>query len=119
MKRLFVPAIILATASAAALPAAAQVYGPCAHAQVNGYWQPINARLDNLDRHLDVGLRNGQLSRRESARLRGEFNSLLRLEASYRRGGLTAWECADLDRRFDRLSAQIRHERRDRDHRRW
>ena len=53
-----------------------------------------------------------------AVRLRGEFNSLLRLEANYRRGGLTAWERADLDRRFDRLSAQIRYERGDRDHRR-
>lgn len=119
MKKLLVPAIVLATASAAALPAAAQVYGPRAHVQANGYWQPINARLNNLDRRIDVGLRNGQLSRREAARLRGEFNSLLRLEASYRRGGLTGWERADLDRRFDRLAAQIRAERRDRDNRRW
>ncbi|MCK3127704.1 hypothetical protein MZG98_27560, partial [Escherichia coli] len=61
---------------------------------------------------------NGQLSRREATRLRGEFNGLLRLEANYRRGGLTAWERQDLDRRFDRLSAQIRYERRDYDNRR-
>jgi hypothetical protein len=118
MKKLLVPAIVLATASAAALPAAAQVYGPRAHVQAHGYWQPINVRQANLDRRIDIGLRNGQLSQREATRLRGEFNSLLRLEASYRRGGLTAWERADLDRRFDRLSAQIRFERRDRDNRR-
>ncbi|WP_425988813.1 hypothetical protein [Brevundimonas sp. TWP2-3-2] len=47
-----------------------------------------------------------------------EFNALLRLEANYRRGGLTAWERTDLDRRFDRLSASIREQRRDRDNRR-
>lgn len=64
-------------------------------------------------------MRNGQLSRREAVRLRSEFNQIVRLEASYRRNGLTAWERADLDRRFDRLSAQIRMERRDRDGRRW
>lgn len=45
----------------------------------------------------------------------GEFNALLRLEANYRRGGLTAWERTHLDRRFDRLSASIREQRRDRD----
>ena len=49
----------------------------------------------------------------------GEPISLARLEARYRRDGLSQWERADLDRRFDRLSAQIRYERRDRDGRRW
>ena len=36
---------------------------------------------------------------------------------SYRRGGLNNWERADLDRRFDRLSWQVRSERRDGDRR--
>ena len=40
-------------------------------------------------------------------------DSLLRLEANYRRGGLTAWERQDLDRRYDRLSAKVRYERND------
>jgi hypothetical protein len=35
------------------------------------------------------------------------------MEADYRRNGLTAAERADLDRRFDALSARIRSERRD------
>ena len=122
MKKLMIPALVLASVSAAALPAAAQNYNNRGHNQ--GYnqnyggWQSINVRQANLDRRIDVGLRNGQLSRREATRLRGEFNALLRLEANYRRGGLTAWERADLDRRFDRLSYQIRDERRDRDNRR-
>jgi hypothetical protein len=119
MKKLIVPALVLAAASAAALPAAAQSYGPRAQIQAQGYWQPINVRQTNLDRRIDQGVRNGQISRREAVRLRSHFNSLLRLEANYRRGGLTAWERADLDRRFDRLSAQIRVERRDRDNRRY
>lgn len=75
-------------------------------------------RQANLDRRIDVGVRTGQLSRREAVRLRSEFNALVRLEAQYRRGGLSAWERNDLDRRFDRLSMQIRSERRDRDYRR-
>ena len=122
MKKMLVPALVLASVSAAALPAAAQNYNNRGHNQ--GYnqnyggWQSINVRQASLDRRIDVGVRNGQLSRREATRLRGEFNALLRLEANYRRGGLTAWERSDLDRRFDRLSAQIRDERRDRDNRR-
>jgi hypothetical protein len=119
MRKLIVPAIVLAAASVAA-PSLAQSYHrpPPPHHASYGSWQSINARQANLDRRIDQGVRNGQLSRREAVRLRGEFNSLLRLEANYRRGGLTAWERQDLDRRFDRLSAQIRHERRDYDHRR-
>jgi len=120
MRKLVAPALILAAVSVAA-PSMAQSYHrppPPHHGpQHAGYgaWQSINARQANLDRRIDRGVRNGQLSRREAVRLRGEFNSLLRLEANYRRGGLTAWERADLDRRFDRLSAQIRYERGDRD----
>ena len=122
MKKILVPALVLATVSAAALPAAAQNYNrPGQHHNDNctsGGWQSINVRQTNLDRRIDQGVRNGQLSRREATRVRSEFNALLRLEANYRRGGLTAWERNDLDRRFDRLSAQIREERRDRDNRR-
>ena len=123
MRKLIVPAIVLAAVSVAA-PSFAQSYhrpAPPHHgAQHAGYgsWQSINARQANLDRRIDQGVRNGQISRREATRLRGEFSSILRLEANYRRGGLTAWERTDLDRRFDRLSAQIRNERRDYDNRR-
>ncbi len=124
-KTLLVPALIVAAVSATALPAAAQSYNrPGQHQNHDdrgnyGGWQSINVRQANLDRRIDQGVRNGQLSRREATRVRSEFNALLRLEANYRRGGLTAWERSDLDRRFDRLSAQIRYERRDRDDRRY
>jgi len=128
-KKMIVPALVLAATSAAAIPAAAQSYhgpyGP-SHNQNRppvvsagyGNWQSINQRQAQLDRRIDQGVRSGSLSRREASRLRGEFNSLSRLEASYRRGGLSGWERADLDRRFDRLEAQIRYERHDRDNRR-
>ncbi|MHA6723400.1 hypothetical protein [Sphingomonas sp. RS2018] len=76
-------------------------------------WQPINARLNNLDRRIDVGIRNGSLDRREAVRLRGEFRQLVNLEARYRRGGLSMGERRDLDRRFDALSSRIRWERQD------
>ncbi len=122
MKKMLVPALVLAAVSAAALPAAAQNHSRGqdnrGYSQNYGGWQSINVRQTNLDRRIDIGVRNGQLSRREATRLRGEFRALVRLETNYRRGGLTAWERNDLDRRFDRLSAQIRDERRDRDNRR-
>ena len=125
-KKMLVPALVLAAASVA-LPAAAQSYGvprPSAPAHSPAYqnaghggWQSINQRQASLDRRIDMGLRNGSLSRREGARLRSEFNSIARLEQQYRRNGLSNWERADLDRRFDRLSAQIRSERWDNNNR--
>ena len=108
MKRLLIP--ILAVASlGAALPAAANA----------SPWQPVNQRQANLDQRIDVGVANGSLTRPEAMRLRGDFRSLNRLEARYRASnGLSAWERRDLDRRFDALSAQIRAERHDHQHRR-
>ena len=81
-------------------------------------WQSINGRQANLDRRIDVGVRNGSLTRAEASRLRADFRQLNRLEVRYRQGGLSNWERRDLDRRFDALSQRIRAERRDRNHRR-
>jgi hypothetical protein len=98
-------------ALAIAAPAAAQGYGG---------WQPINQRQAQLDYRIDAGVRSGQLTRGEAASLRAEFYQIAQIEASYRRNGLSAWERADLDRRFDNLSQRIRYERRDRqDDRGW
>lgn len=121
MKRFALPALALA-AAAVAVPAAAQSYdrhdrGP-AYQQNYGGWQSINQRKYNLDRRIDQGVRNRALSMREATRLKGELNSLVRLEYSYQRGGLSQWERRDLDARYDRLSRQIRWERHDRDNRR-
>jgi len=78
-------------------------------------WETIDRRQDRLFRRIEVGVRNGDLNRREAARLRADFNGLVRLEASYRRsgGGLSIAERRDLDRRMDALSARIKTERRD------
>ena len=127
MKKTVLTALALAAATAAATPVLAQTPYYGGHDRGGRYdnrhddyrgWQPINLRQRQLDQRIDVGVRNGSLSRREAASLRTQFNQLVRLEANYRRGGLTRWERADLDRRFDRLSAQIRHERRDWNNRR-
>ncbi|WP_337846641.1 hypothetical protein [Sphingomonas sp.] len=80
----------------------------------NGWWN-INQRQAQLDRRIDQGVRSGQLTRAEAARLRAEFRGIAALEARYRqsRPGLTMAERADLDRRFDVLARKIRWERRD------
>ena len=103
MKRTLLALAALATVAAAPLAAQAAP------------WQTINQRQANLEHRIDQGVRNGSLTRSEAMRLRGEFRSLSRLEASYRRSnGLSMRERADLDARFDRLSREIRTERHDR-----
>lgn len=98
MKRL-VMSLLAASTVAAALPAAAQA----------APWTPINQRQASLEQRIDQGVRSGQLTRQEAYRLRGEMRDLNRLEARYRRSGghLDGRERADLNRRFDRLSAQV------------
>lgn len=143
MKKFLIPALALAAASVA-VPAMAQSYG---HQDRDGRggryeqdrggrhdddrggrwdndrgdrnWQNISQRKYNLDRRIDQGERNRSLSRREATRLRYELNGLVNLERSYMRGGLSFRERAELDRRYDRLSMQVRAERRDRDDRRY
>lgn len=124
MKKLLIPALAVAVASAA-LPAAAQShgqsYGPSrghGYEQSQGGWNAIAQRKSSLDRRIDQGVRSRQLSAREASRLKEELNGLVRLERSYMRGGLTRWERQDLDRRYDSLSSKIRYERRDHDNRR-
>jgi hypothetical protein len=119
-----IPVIALA-ATAVAVPSAASASATAPQHRGHGYvsdhrgWQPISVRKHQLDRRIDVGIRSGQLSRREAARLKSELNQLVRLEYSYRRNGLSLRERETLDRRYDRLAAQIHYERRDRNGRRW
>ncbi|MDP3747450.1 MAG: hypothetical protein Q8Q88_10430 [Phenylobacterium sp.] len=84
-----------------------------------GGWMNINQRQAQLDRRIDQGMRSGKITRREAYRLRNEFQAIVRLESRYRVNGLSTWERADLDRRFDTLAARIRWERRDGDRDRY
>ena len=111
-------------ATAMATPAAAQGYGKDHYGHDQRYdrgddrrgYQSINQRQQRLDQRIDRGLRGGTLSQREARRLREEFRQIAYLEMRYRQGGLSGWERADLDRRFDRLEYQVRRERRDNDY---
>ena len=122
MKKALIPVLAIAAASVA-VPAAAQNHDRYdrhdRYEQNRGGWQSISQRKYQLDRRIDVGIRNGALSRREARGLQNQLNRLVRLERNYMRGGLTRWERNDLDRRYDRLAVQVRIERRDRDNRRW
>jgi hypothetical protein len=102
----------------ALMAASVAVLGLSAQAQA-APWQSINQRQANLQNRIDMGVRNGSLTRREADRLRARFYQLERLERQYRRNGLSWTERRDLDRRFDRLSASIRAQRHDGQNRRW
>ena len=97
MKKFLIPLLAASALAGVAVPAAAAP------------WANINQRQAQLDQRIDVGVRNGSLTRREAQNLRAEFQGIARLEYRYRRtGGLQTWERRDLDRRFDILSAKIR-----------
>ncbi|MGA0606301.1 hypothetical protein ACO2Q0_09900 [Phenylobacterium sp. VNQ135] len=116
-------AIALAAATALAATAGAGAasaqgwYGGSGWRDDRGEWVHIERRKMQLDRRIDQGLRSGQLTNREAMRLRAQFNDIARMEYRYGRNGLSPREMAELDRRFDRLAAQIRWERRDDDRR--
>lgn len=125
-KKVLISLVAVTALSAAAMPAAAQSRGYDRDHDRDRYeqnwdrgWDRIDRRFERIDRRIDQGMRNGQISYREAQRLRGQFHELIRLEQRYSRGGLSRAERNDLEQRFNRLSAQVRYERRDRDDRRW
>ncbi|HEY3695025.1 hypothetical protein [Phenylobacterium sp.] len=118
MKKLITSGLIAASVLALSAGAAsAQSYGyrggDHSYDRRGGEWMSIDARQAQLERRIDRGVETGQLTRREAFRLRAEFRDIARLEHRYRADGLSGRERADLDRRFDRLSAQVRSDRRD------
>ncbi|MDB5438833.1 MAG: hypothetical protein JWM33_1260 [Caulobacteraceae bacterium] len=78
-------------------------------------WLSINQREANLKARINAGVQARTLTPGEADSLRAQLTALERLEDSYRasRGGLDAGERADLDRRFDTLSASIRDQNTD------
>jgi Ni/Co efflux regulator RcnB len=104
MKRVVLSLIAAASLASVAVPAFAQ--GP-------RDWVPLSQRQDNIERRIDQGMRSGELTRREARGLHEQFRSLLRLEDRYRRHGLRPRERADLERRYDALSARVRFEKHD------
>lgn len=118
MKTLIAALAAVATVTAVAAPAAAQPYRDHRydHSYDRGGYD-INRRQERLDRYIDQGVRRGSINRWEANRLRGEFQDIARLEARYRVNGLTGWERADLDRRFDRLEVRVQQARSDTDRR--
>ena len=97
MKKMILTLVAASALTAAALPAAAAPYGA----------NNINAHQAQIEHRINQGLRSHRLSQREAAVLRAQVREVARLEARYRVNGLQTWERRDLDRRLDRLGAQV------------
>jgi hypothetical protein len=89
-------------------------------------WTSISQRQANLSQRIDQGIRSGALNRNEAFRLKTQLRDVVGLEYRYARSGgrLDMRERADLDRRYDAISRQVKVEKHDRDHgrdhgRRW
>lgn len=83
-----------------------------------GRWDDgnVNARQAAIWRRIEWGVRRGSLDYREAQSLRIEARDIARLEAEYRRGGLTGPEYRGIDRRLDRLEAMLKRDLNDRDY---
>lgn len=73
----------------------------------------IDQRQEQISQRIDRALRNGAITQAEANRLRADFNAIARIEADYRRDGLTRNERDDLLRRLDELDRRFRDERAD------
>ena len=82
-------------------------------------WTSISQRQANLSQRIDQGIRSGALDRREAFQLKSQLRNVVGLEYLYARSGgrIDMRERADLDRRFDAISAQVRVQKHDRQHR--
>jgi Ni/Co efflux regulator RcnB len=112
MKKILLSLAAVSALAAAAAPAAAQPYRGPVHSERHDVSRGdvLELRIQRLaDRH--------QISAREARALKAQVREAKQVEWRYARDGrLSNWERADLDRRFDRIQADLRSERRDRDY---
>ena len=135
--RKFLVSVALATATLAAVPAAAQYQGS------NRQWdqrddrgwdqrddryhrgpdrravQQLLIRLDNVQQRIDRSARRGVISPREAFSLRREANQVRSQISRAGRNGLSGREFAELNVRVNRLEQRLRYERRDNNGRRY
>lgn len=96
-----------------AIPASAQSGWEQSHRH-NGYDQNeyrgggIDARIDQLQQRLQMGVQRGTISRREAEPLRQQLRQLRQLDRQYSRDGLSRNERQALQQRIQSLQVQIR-----------
>lgn len=124
MKKLTVLLAGLGIATAA-IPAVATAapFGPAGGFAPAGFAAP-NQRAQMIQMRIDQGIRSGALNRFEAQRLQSDLRGIQSLEYRYARSGgrIDYRERADLDHRYDALSAKVKVQKNDRDGRggrRW
>jgi len=70
-------------------------------------WRPLSDQRVTFYARIDASLRDRRISRTEASRLRNDFDTLGRLETSYRRDGLSDRERQDLTTRLADLDRRI------------
>jgi opacity protein-like surface antigen len=116
MRKFIISAALAASTLVAAAPAAAQWYPPQGNAYgYNNYGQVrrLQARVDQLQRHIINLDRQNVLSNREAGRLRGEARGLENRLQRSARNGLSNREAYDIDRGIQRLEVRVQREARD------
>lgn len=108
MKRILMTALAAASLAAAVTPALAQPVGGSLH-----------EREDRIAQRIEMGERNGDLTRREAWNMKRELRAIEGMEQRYRGYDhrMNDRERADLQRRLDDLSARVFANRHDGDRR--
>ncbi len=121
MRKLLV-SVALATATLAAVPAAAQYRDHQPGWDQRGPSRPavnnLLRQLDNVDVRITRSMQRRIISQREAFGLRRESNQIRTQLRFASRNGLSGREFAALQVRVNRLEQRLRYERRDRDGRR-
>ena len=123
MRKILV-SVAVATATLAAVPAAAQYHSNHnrpAYGQRGPNWQAVNdlrRDLARIEDRITRSARRGIISQREASGLRREANRIENRLQRASRGGLTVREFAQLRAQTMRLEQNLRVERRDNDRRR-
>jgi hypothetical protein len=80
----------------------------------------VETRIDNIQDRIENGRRANRISYREARNLNMRLEGVINLARDYMRTGrgIDSREMAQLDARLDRISADVRYERHDRDNRR-
>jgi len=123
MRKLLV-SVAVATATLAAVPAAAQYNQPRQHSSWNHRGpdrqavQQLVRRLNEVDARIDRQARRGNISQREAFALNRQVVQIRNRLARAGRNGLSGREFAELRVQVNRLEQNLRLERRDRDGRR-
>ena len=119
MKKIVISLVAATALAGVVTPAMAAPHGGYGGGHGGGYgggYEAPASQAQELEFRINRSERRGAISHREAARLRYDLRQVERLTFQYRRDGLTRWERADLDRRFNMIQASLRYERNDRDY---